>query len=123
MRAFLVDQWLPSLHDLRPNTRLSYETLARLHVLPHLGDRQLQKLRRSDCDGLYNRLQQPDPVSGRSLSSATVRRIHALLHSCLNVAVQHNLAPTNVSDRELLAIHSGCRAASDLVVIRDGDMT
>src|SRR4051794_2199617 len=34
---YLQDEWLPSLHDLRPNTQLSYETLTRLHVIPYIG--------------------------------------------------------------------------------------
>jgi hypothetical protein len=44
MADYLQDQWLPSLHDLRPNTRLSYETLTRLHIVPHIGSIQLAKL-------------------------------------------------------------------------------
>ncbi len=98
LREYLLDQWLPTLHDLRPNTRLSYETLTRLHLLPHLGGRQLRRLTRSDCDSLYVRLQKPDPVTGRTLSAATIRRVHAILHAALSAAVQRGLLGHNVSD-------------------------
>ncbi len=98
LREWLVEQWLPSLHDLRPNTRLSYETLSRLHLLPYLGDRPLSKMTRSDCDRLYLQLQQPDPATGRVLSPATIRRVHAILHATLTAAVQRGLLAHNVSD-------------------------
>jgi hypothetical protein len=59
---------LPARPDLRPNARLSYETLSRLHLLPYLGDRPLSKITRSDCDSLYVRLQSPNAATGRPLS-------------------------------------------------------
>jgi len=96
---YLQGQWLPSLHDLRPNTRLSYETLARRHVVPHLGQIPLTKLITQDCDRLYTLLGQTVTSKGRPLSPATIRRIHALLHSALNSALDRNLVPRNVADR------------------------
>ena len=53
------DQWLPSLHDLRPITRLSYETLTRLPIVPHIGSVQLAKLTIHDCDRLYEASHRP----------------------------------------------------------------
>jgi len=96
---YLQAQWLPSLHDLRPNTRLSYETLARRHVVPHVGQIPLTKLTTEDCDRLYTLLGQTVTAKGRPLSPATIRRIHALLHAALNAATDRNLVPRNVADR------------------------
>ena len=37
VEQFLVEHWLPSLHDLRPNTVLAHSTQVRLHIVPHVG--------------------------------------------------------------------------------------
>ena len=99
MADYLQGQWLPSLHDLRPNTRLSYETLTRLHIVPHIGTVQLAKLTVHDCDRLYATLSRLGPETGRTLSPATIRRIHSIIHAALNSAVDRNLVQRNVSDR------------------------
>lgn len=96
LEGYLTTEWLPSLHDLRPNTRLSYSTLARRHLLPHLGDRLLHKITRGDCDKLITTLGKPDD-RGQTLKPATIRRVHALLHACLNAAVQEGLVFVNVA--------------------------
>ncbi len=49
LREYLVDQWLPSRCTTCGRTR-GCRTRRRLHLLPHLGDRQLRRLTRSDCD-------------------------------------------------------------------------
>jgi integrase len=96
LRGYLNDEWLPSLHDLRPNTRLSYETLARRHIVPRLGHVLLHQLTRADCERLVRELGQADE-KGRVLSPATIRRVHALLHACLNKAVRDGLVFANVA--------------------------
>ena len=96
---YLQNQWLPSLHDLRPNTRLSYETLTRLHIIPHIGSVQLAKLTANDCDRLYSTISRPVAGTERTLSPATIRRVHSIIHAALNAAVDRNLVQRNVSDR------------------------
>lgn len=96
LAGYLNDDWLPSLHDLRPNTRLSYATLARRHLVPHLGDKLIHKITRADCDRLIVTLGQPD-TKGKTLRPSTIRRVHALLHACLNGAVRDGLVFVNVA--------------------------
>lgn len=95
LETYFFDEWLPSLHDLRPNTVLSYETLGRRHLIPILGRKQLRRLTRSDCEKLISRL-----AAGEArppLSPATIRRVHALLHACLNAALRDGLVHANAA--------------------------
>lgn len=75
VQEFLITQWPPSLYNLRSNRWRSHETPARLRELRHLGEHPLKRLRRSGCDNLDDRLQEPYAMNGQSLS-ATIGRIH-----------------------------------------------
>jgi hypothetical protein len=39
-----INQWLAAKRDVNATTRASYESVVRLHLLPHLGDIQLDRL-------------------------------------------------------------------------------
>ena len=76
MADYLQDQWLPSLHDLRPITRLSYETLTRLPIVPHIGSVQLAKLTIRDCESLGSVTPPPccATLNARTLNTRTPGR-------------------------------------------------
>jgi integrase len=56
--AFLLDEWLPSRRPpvLEESTWRSYDRYIRLHVVPHVGGIQLQKLSPVDLNRLYRHL-------------------------------------------------------------------
>jgi integrase len=83
---------------LKPGTVSSYRDQIRLHVLPHLGPKPLQKLGPLDLDKLYAHLL----VAGRKngpggLSNRTVRYIHTIVGSALKDAVAKGLVIRNVA--------------------------
>jgi len=65
-----------------------YEELLRLHVMPTLGTRSLQKITASEIDTLYVDLE-------RELAPRTVHHVHVVLKACLNVAVRKGLISNN----------------------------
>jgi integrase len=69
-----------------------YETCLRVHVLPVLGHRPLQKLQAAEIDALYTAL-------ADKLAPRTLRGIHVILNSCLSTAVRtHKLARSPIAD-------------------------
>jgi integrase len=68
------------------NTRTleRYEDLLRLHVVPTLGTRSLQRIAATEIDALYAQLEQ-------RLSTRTVHHIHTVLGACLNTAMRKGL--------------------------------
>jgi integrase len=70
-------------------------TLARIrnHITPKIGDVALQRLRPVDVDNLYSGWR------AAGMGEATVRRMHAILHSALTQAVRWDLIVSNPTDR------------------------
>jgi integrase len=96
-----VDRWLVLLERrdgeetgrrkrglVNARTLERYSEMFRLHVLPTLGKRPLQQITPTEIDALYTRLE-------ARLSPNTVRFLHAVLGSCLNVAVRKGLIIAN----------------------------
>ena len=69
-----------------------YEDLMRVHVLPTLGNRPLQRITPSEIDGLYTKMEQ-------HLAPGTVRFAHAVLGACLAAAVRKGLLVSNPVSR------------------------
>ena len=61
-----------------------YAELLRLHVVPTLGRRRIQRLSATEIDALYMTLEQ-------KLSPRTVHHVHTVLGACLNAAVRKGL--------------------------------
>ncbi|MCW2496428.1 MAG: Integrase [Jatrophihabitans sp.] len=89
--------WLEGRRSLRPSTRVSYEMHLRRYLLPHLGEVPLAELDTARVDAMYERLL-TEPVNGRRLNPATVRRIHATLMSALGHAVRCGLLDRNPAE-------------------------
>lgn len=103
-----LDHWYHSYKqpNLRPNTQMSYERRIYQHIIPALGDIQLDKLTTADIQRFYADLKQGGrllraELYGEGLSDQTVRGVHTTLHAALDKAVTEKLIFRNPSD--------GCR--------------
>lgn len=97
MEAFL-DRWECdwAVVNVSPKTMERYKELLRLHVRPHIGKLQIQKLRPVNLSELYAKLLR----SGRGesgLASRTVGHVHRVIHRALGHGVQWGLVHTNVA--------------------------
>ena len=89
-----LDRWLQDSvkGTVKQTTYEGYERLARVHLVPTLGDAKLSLLTPAHIRALY----QEKIASG--LAATSVQRIHALLHKALRQAVNDGLIPRNVTD-------------------------
>jgi integrase len=93
---YLRDKWLPAISaSVKPGTLRGYEQHVAQHIAPkdapegtpYVGHVKLQGLKPGDLLALYGFLGRPTNDGGRGLSPATVRRVHATIHSALAHAV------------------------------------
>ena len=91
--------WMDSLETSgrSPATVSSYRHTLRLHVVPYLGDVQLQALEAVDLDRLYRRLLESGRRNGAGggLSHRTVRYVHIIVSAALSDAVAKDLLRRN----------------------------
>ena len=110
--GILLSDWLDLWYqnykkpNLRPNTQMSYERRIYQHIIPELGNIQLDKLTTYDIQQFYTKLKQGGrllrtELYGEGLSDQTVRGIHTTLHAALDKAVAEKLIFRNPTD--------GCR--------------
>lgn len=90
-----LEEWLWGKQSLRPSTHASYETHIRRYLIPYLGTIELESLRPVHVEQTYRALSAQEVRGGRTLSPATLRRIHATLMSALNTAVLRGLIERN----------------------------
>ena len=95
--------------NLRPNTQMSYERRIYQHIIPALGNIQMDKLTTNDIQQFYAKLKQGGrllrtELYGEGLSDQTVRGVHTTLHAALDKAVAEKLLFRNPAD--------GCRLPS-----------
>jgi integrase len=100
---YVEDRWLPAVKGrLRPSTLASYTRNLRIHVLPALGPVLLQDIDAGALTALYQRLAEhgrKDYARGKVLSTTTVRYIHTIVRSALQMAYEWDLVPRNAADR------------------------
>ena len=95
-----TERWLREYAEptLRPNTFRSYRQLIDCYIAPALGQKQLRSVTQKDVQRLYNSMKK-QPVSrtesDRTLSDATVRRTHMVLHEIMEAAVRAKLISRN----------------------------
>lgn len=77
---------------LRAKTYESYESMARLYIIPSVGHIPLKELRPDHLQALYRRMKD----AGKS--ARTIRYLHAILHAGLNQALQNGLVARNAAD-------------------------
>ncbi len=100
-----LDLWYQSYKkpNLRPNTQMSYERRIYQHIIPALGNIQMDKLTTNDLQQFYAKLKQGGrllraELYGEGLSDQTVRGIHTTLHAALDKAVSEKLILHNPAD-------------------------
>jgi integrase len=118
VRAYL-EYWLAAyVAELRPTTARGYESAVRLHLIPGLGSKQLDKLTAQDvrlflaavrqkCLCCANRLDQHRRPANQCCSAGRccqrypsarqIQYIHAVLRNALGQAVRGDLVPRNVA--------------------------
>lgn len=89
--------------NLRPNTQMSYEQRLYQHIIPALGQIQLDKLTAGDIQKFYTNLKKDGrllraELYGEGLSDQTIRGIHTTFHAALDKAVAEKLIFRNPSD-------------------------
>ena len=100
-----LDHWYQDYKKatLRPNTQMSYERRIYQHIIPALGNIQLDKLTTGDIQQFYTHLKQNGRLLrkefyGTGLSDQTIRGIHTTLHAALDKAVEEKLIFRNPAD-------------------------
>lgn len=88
-----LHEWLEDTarRHLRPRTFQNYELMVRLHLVPTLGQRRLDRITAADVRGLLN------AKSDSGLSASTVKHIHAVLRVALEQAVRDDILVRNVA--------------------------
>lgn len=95
-----LDGWLAGLETAgrRPTTIAGYRRLLRIHVIPALGDIELQQLTAVHLDELYGRLAAVGSPAGRGrLSKRTIRYVHMVVGKALRDAERKQLVQRNVA--------------------------
>jgi integrase len=77
-----VEEWRPTIANLKPTTRGGYESLLRAHLLPAFGNTQLGRIKRKDIQAFVASLE------NRKLSPARIRQAYRLLSMILKSAVE-----------------------------------
>jgi integrase len=103
LEDFIEQRWLPAVKSsLRSSTHESYSRNLRLHVIPVLGSMPLQAVDAGSLTALYQHLTEDgrkDHKYGKVLSTTTVRYIHTIVRSALQMAYEWDLVPRNAADR------------------------
>ena len=106
-RNLTVGQWAALWFEnyakpsIRESTAEYYRNYIEKHIVPRIGKIKLSKLTTLDIQKFYNttrksgRVQRYEDMEDLSLSSKTVRGLHAMLRQCLEQAVTERLIPFN----------------------------
>jgi integrase len=99
LREYLID-WLSTYVEtnLRKSTIAGYRRNLEQHVVPHLGNVELQSLTSSQIDNFYAKKQKDGRLDGRGgLSAKSMIYIHRVLNEALEHAVKKRLITRNVA--------------------------
>ena len=101
-----LDKWLKEyvILALRPNTVYGDERIVKNQIKPYLGERSLSSLTTNEIQKFYNTIKKQgrvrsDRTHGTELADSMVRKVHALLHEALDMAVQQRLLVSNPTNR------------------------
>jgi integrase len=95
--SMTVEEWLTYWVEniaparVRPRTLDSYRSMIRMHLVPRIGKRRLERLMPEHLEQAYKQ------ILATGLSAATVLRIHRLLHRALKIAMQRDRVARNVA--------------------------
>lgn len=86
---FLKQTWLPAMRKtVGPNTASLYRVIVGAYIIPRIGGIELQRLRPSHLDGLYDELLVAGGRRGKPLSPKSVRNVHTTLYKAMSDAVR-----------------------------------
>jgi integrase len=104
-----LTSWLDGKRKLRPSTRRAYESHIRVYLVPTIGHVRLSALRADHLDAMYETIR--SGALRKAPSAATIRRLHATLHSALATAYKRRLIAHNPAGQvELEAAPRNARA-------------
>lgn len=91
--SMLFERWTDDVmrHHVEASTLRNYTSIARIHILPSLGHKELVDLNVNDVDHLLAL------TRDSGLAPSTVRRIRIVLAQCLNQAIRWGLLFRNVA--------------------------
>lgn len=99
VESFLLRWQAASRARVKPSTAASYEQMLRSHVVPRIGEVQLQSLSAAHLNELYAALLADGRCDGKGgLSASTVQYIHRILSKAFGDAVRWNLTTRNAAD-------------------------
>ena len=96
-RALTVTDWLERWLERdvapvrKPSTTSDYRSAARVHIVPAIGRRRLDRLTPDDIRAVHR------AVLGRGASTTTAAKIHRVLRTALGAAEREDLVPRNVA--------------------------
>ena len=100
-----LERWMEEYMSvsIRESTLKGYRTYIKNYIVPHLGDRRIDKLTTHDIQQFYIMLREEgrlkeDEVKGFQLAAATVRRIHGVLRQAMQAATDLRMIPRNPID-------------------------
>ena len=110
----LIEAWFEqATRDFSPKTVKETRGFIDRNLLPTIGAVPLSRLKASDLDRLYRRLQTAGGADGGALAPATVRRIHGILRRALAQGVKWGWIGVNpaASDEPATGTSAGDQAA------------
>jgi integrase len=110
-----VEQWEAS-GAITARTADRYRELVEYQIVPHLGDKHLQKLQTLDIEKWHATLRNSGRANGRGgLHARTIGHAHRVLGKALGEAAKHGLVIKNVA-----AIQSAPKVGDDeMVIVKD----
>lgn len=92
--AAWLDDWMENYvrPTVKPLTTSSYEAAIKNHIKPAIGSIQLQALRGSHIQKLYN------SMKDNGLAAKTIKNTGAILHKAFSIAIKQSLMATNPCD-------------------------
>jgi integrase len=92
-----LEHWLVDIAQpaLRENAWDAYRVAVRVHAVPALGKRRLDKVRSEHLKSLYSKI----IASGRAASTA--HQVHRTLHTAFDLAVESGYMPRNPATRKI----------------------
>lgn len=94
VKSYLTS-WFASKRNLKASTVAVSEVYLNSYIFPYIGGIKLQQLKSEQLTDLFNTLQKTGGRKKTGLSSATLRKVHFLLFSALEKAVDDSILAKN----------------------------
>lgn len=96
VKDFLPDWLSRKKTKIKPTTYDSYEQHIRIHILPVIGDKKLKDIKRKHIQEYYDLLYETGRADKKGgLSSASIVKVHNILHSAFEYAVNNQMISVN----------------------------